>query len=69
MYLLPIIGLVLNNENRIKVNCLFDNGSQRSYISDKIVQSLNCAKSKLKKVEYQVNTSISSQIKTLDEVR
>ena len=69
LFLLPIVSLKLFNGNKeIKINCLFDSGSQRSYFSKSILDLLEF-KSQINEVQFEVKTFISSAVKKLKEVR
>ena len=51
-----------------KVNCLLDTGSQRSYLSDKVLDVLSCRSAPISKRDCIVKTFLGSTRKSLREI-
>ena len=67
--LLPIVTLKVRGHSgkSCSVNFLFDTGSQRSYLSKKVFDTLGCNQQLVSKVQYKVNTFVGSGYKNLLE--
>lgn len=65
-FLLPILTVSVGyGTNKTSINCLFDTGSQRSYISSDVLESLNIEDNN--KSTYLINTFIQSAHKPFTE--
>ena len=67
-FLLPSLTVTLGyGKCKTKVRCLFDTGSQRSYISNKVVDRLKVGNEVLK-TDLHISTFIDSEVKSFSEV-
>lgn len=67
-FLLPVIKVEIGfGTNKVAVNCLYDCGSQRSYLSNKVLHSIN-VKEQENKTSYHINTFINDGPKSLSEI-
>ena len=65
-YMLPVMDIfVSRGHSRVKVTCLIDFGSQRSYFSHTVLNDLHCDISSLSPIEYDIKTYLGHQFKTL----
>ena len=67
-YLLPVITIEVGHGTaKTKIRCLLDTGSQRSYISDKVLEKLGSV-NQLQTQKITINTFIDSADKTFSEL-
>ena len=63
---MPMMDICFSQrKQKVKVRCLLDSGSQRTYISRSVFQSLGCDSSDLSHIEYDIKTYLGHQFKTL----
>ena len=67
-YLLPTITIkVGRGDKSVFVRCLVDTGSQRSYISDKVIKGLCLSSKSLSSVQYDIKTYLGTGLRKLKE--
>ena len=68
-FMLPIVNVTILSGNKcVKINCLFDSGSQRSYFSKDALADLCVNNYRYTPVEFDVKTFLGAEHKTFDEV-
>ena len=67
-YLLPIVDLKFERGGKSTfVRCLLDDGSQRSYISQDIMDDINCDTSQWESINFNVHTFLGTSMKSFKE--
>ena len=67
--LLPLVEITVVLSNFLmNVNCLLDTGSQHSYLSDKVLDVLNCRSAPMSKRDFVIKIFLGSARKSLHEI-